>query len=54
MMLEGMSYTALAGQIVSLIAAAMVLVVNCITIYRLAKMKRRYPEAFEKAKEPGT
>jgi sugar (pentulose or hexulose) kinase len=31
----------------------MVLVINFVTIYRLAKMKRRYPEVFEKAKEPG-
>jgi hypothetical protein len=64
-MFEEMSYTALAGQIVSLIALGfcivgfaskrddrlMVLVTNFITIYRLTKMKRRYPEAFEKAKE---
>ncbi|EAZ99088.1 hypothetical protein MELB17_05919 [Marinobacter sp. ELB17] len=30
------------------------LAVNFITICRLAKMKRRYPEAFEKVKKPGT
>jgi hypothetical protein len=30
----------------------MVVVTNFITIYRLAQMKRRYPEAFENLKEP--
>jgi hypothetical protein len=42
------------GSVGGTLAEAMVLIVNFITIYRLAKMKRRYPEAFEKAKEPGT
>lgn len=35
------------------LAEAMVLVTNFITIYRLRRMKRRYPSAFEDADEPG-
>jgi hypothetical protein len=42
------------GLVGGTLAEAMVLVVNFITIYRLAKIKQRYPEAFEKAKESGT
>lgn len=41
------------GSVGGTLAEGIVLVVNFITIYRLAKMKRRYPEAFEKAKERG-
>ncbi len=40
------------GSVGGTLAEGMVLVVNFITIYRLAKMTRRYPEAFEK-KKPG-
>ena len=42
------------GSVGGTLAEAVVLVVNFITIYRLAKMKRRYPKAFENAKESGT
>ncbi|WP_100638392.1 YgjV family protein [Marinobacter salexigens] len=42
------------GSVGGTLAEAMVLVTNFITIYRLAKMKRRYPGAFESLKEPGT
>lgn len=36
------------GSVGGTLAEAMVLVTNFITIYRLTKMKRRYPAAFEK------
>lgn len=39
------------GSVGGTLAEAMVLVTNFITIYRLTKMKRRYPEAFKNAKE---
>lgn len=39
------------GSVGGTLAEAMVLVTNFITIYRLTKLKRRYPEAFENAKQ---
>ncbi|GGE55223.1 permease [Streptosporangium jomthongense] len=41
------------GSVGGTLAEAMVLVVNFITICRLARMKRRYPGALGKIKEPG-
>jgi hypothetical protein len=40
------------GSVGGTLAEGMVVVTNLITIYRLARMKRRYPEAFENLKEP--
>lgn len=42
------------GSVGGTLAEGIVLVTNFITIYRLARMKRRYPEAFGNAKEPGS
>ena len=61
-MFDGMNMTDMAGQIVSLVtltwrsplAEGMVVITNFITIFRLGRMKRRYPEAFAKLKEPGS
>lgn len=40
------------GSIGGTLAEGMVVVTNFITIYRLARMKRRYPEAFEEVNRP--
>ncbi len=42
------------GSVGGTLAEGMVVVTNFITIVRLARMKRRYPEAFEKLKETGS
>lgn len=42
------------GSVGGTLAEGMVVGTNFITIYRLARMKRRYPEAFENLKEPGS
>ncbi|WP_152205734.1 YgjV family protein [Marinobacter changyiensis] len=38
----------------AVLAVNLVVVTSFITIYRLTRMKRRYPEAFENLKEPGS
>jgi hypothetical protein len=42
----------LIGSVGGTLAEGMVVVTNFITIFRLARMKRRYPEAFAKLNEP--
>ncbi|HKK56717.1 YgjV family protein [Marinobacter sp.] len=42
------------GSVGGTLAEGMVVITNFITIFRLARMKRRYPEAFAKLKEPGS
>ena len=42
----------LIGSVGGTLAEGMVVVTNFVTIFRLARMKRRYPEAFAKLNEP--